>query len=1144
MPSPDIAAGQLIIYRGSRLEALLQPLRAMIQAAPPEHVLAPVQIVAGHAGMRPWLGASLARAAGPGGISANLDIQLPSSWLERLTQQALGESAVALAPYAREQLRWRIHGLLADAPSPRVQAYLHGSDGPRRRMQLAEHLAGLFSRYIIYRRDWLAAWARGEQVLPSSHEADSPLPWLWQRLRVQIGQAHRGERLGQLVEALTDGAHARGDALHLFGLNHLAPSELAVFAALARHRPVVLYLPDPCRLDWFELAGQRQRLRRALASGVDADTAFLEQDHPLLASWGRLGQEFLLGLEDMHASIDVRHWQDDADVAPRDRLSRLQEGIRRLQPDLLRPVGDEDTHGGDLRGDASLRVHACHTRLRELEVLRDALLRALAEIDGLTPGQIVVMAPDIHAYLPLLPAVFGAPGEAGGPLPYHLADVAIAHAHPLLQAFLRLLDLPGSRLPVAEVIDLLRVPQIAARVGLQADGAERIGGWLQQARVAWALDGGQRARSGLPAIDAHSFAWGMDRLLATHVFGDTGGEPITLPDGTLLAPLAGVEGPQATDLGALDVLLVQLAAWQVDAGQPRRASDWAQRLERRLDGLFRAELEDRAAQDALVLLRRQIRALHDQPAQAGLDPELDYAAVRDVLQQGLQATPGRQPFLLGGVTMCGMVPQRAIPFAVVAVLGLNEGEFPRTGIDGGLDLMAGHPRAGDRDLRFDDRYLFLETLMSARRRLHLSYVGEGAGDGKRRNPAAPLAELLAELDRAHQVPADLPADPSDAQAAARRPWLVRHPLQPFDARYFDGRDPALYSHRGTFAAMTGTGEIEMPAFATLSAPSLEDAVGAPPDQVLELRQVLAYYKDPARQLLRDGLKLRLDHADAGHDSEPLDAAPSRRDQLPQRLFRDAIRLSQSRLPERMPAWLEQSGLLASGVMGQRAWAGLREQIDPLLGQASGLALFANGWPRPLPVAGTERRIGERRLAVAYPDAWLHAGAPWVLALLPAKKLKDIDLGQRIRLFLQWALLRLDPAYADGALPLSLLAADGLVEDAYATWNLCWSDADAAARGEMHQHLQARVERLLALYLQAQRAPLAYFPKSSTAAGLGRSIDAAWAGGYHQTGERDYAPGYAQVLAGQAPFDDPAQRGALIEIAQELERFLDLGEAAS
>ncbi|MFS8137438.1 MAG: exodeoxyribonuclease V subunit gamma, partial [Thermomonas sp.] len=200
---------QLAVFRASRLERLLAPMQVLLQAQGPEHPLAPVQVVVGHAGLRPWLLGQLAREAGTRGIAANIDVMLPSTWLERLAKDVLGESAVALAPYRREILRWRIHALLPQVPLTQVQAYLAGGDAARRRFQLADHLAGLFGRYSLYRPDWLAAWAHGNDRIPAEART-SPLPWLWKRLRADIGEPHRGERLQQLAAALASGEQAPG----------------------------------------------------------------------------------------------------------------------------------------------------------------------------------------------------------------------------------------------------------------------------------------------------------------------------------------------------------------------------------------------------------------------------------------------------------------------------------------------------------------------------------------------------------------------------------------------------------------------------------------------------------------------------------------------------------------------------------------------------------------------------------------------------------------------------------------------------------------------------------------------------------------------------------------------------------------------
>ena len=1131
MPSLSISpVQQLAVFRASRLERLLAPLQSLVQLQGPGHPLAPVQVVVGHAGLRPWLLGQLARDAGCDGIAANIEVLLPSTWLERLARDVLGEPAVALAPYRRESLRWRIHALLPQVPLAEMQAYLAGGDAARRRFQLADHLAGLFGRYSIYRPDWLAAWAHGNVRIPAEAHG-SPMPWLWKRLRAGIGEPHRGERLQQLVAALAAGARAPGDgsALHLFGISHLAPAELAVFAALSVQRPVALYLPDPCReRDWaLGLPADRRWLHEAWASDQpgQADAAFLAQPHPLLAAWGRMGQEFLLALEDQHLLADVRDASDADDLPASNRLQRLQESLRRRDVALLAPGTDAAAE----RQDASLRVHACHTRLRELEVLRDALLDALTHAPDLTAADIVVMAPDIAAYAPLLGAVFGEPGVAAAPLPYHLADVPLTAAHPLLQTYARLLDLPLSRLPVAEVVDLLRAPAVMLRFGLDAAGVARIEGWLRQANVVWALDAAQRAREGLPANATHSFAWGMDRLLAAHVFGHVD-DAVALPQGALLPAEAAVEGPQAGELGALDALLLLLAEWQRDAIQPRPASAWARRMELQLDALFRVPPQDAAGNEALGVVRSLVRELADAPAEAGMDPELDYAVVRELLQQGLQAVPARQRFLSGSMTVCGMVPQRAIPFRVVAVLGLDEGGFPRPDRSDGLDLMARHRRSGDRGLRDDDRWLFLETVMAARDRLHLSYIGEGVRDGKSRNPAAPLAELMEALDRHAPLQLGAEAEPTKPQ----RPWWVRHPLQPFDPRYFDGADAALFSHRDAFAAAANQ-QHEAPAvFADLLKPGDPDTA-LPPLSPLPIETVLGYFRDPARQLLRDGLGLRLDAGDQHAVEEPLDDSVPALMRIPQRLVRMVIEQRLAAIPEPPPAWLAEAGVLACGRPGINAWVALREQANQTIKHAAEMPLFQAGWPKPW--RGIDAAVADWRLAGKLPDAWADAdGAPWILALHPGKALKDLDYGKRIPLFLQWALLRLDPDLADVPVRVAWLLSAPPGEDApWQAWERAWRQADDARRTRMRTQLAASLASLLAMFAQAQQQPSAYFPKTASA----RNPNEAWLGGFNSTGERDYAPGYARLLAGDLTFASAAGQAALQAVVERIDAALAL-----
>lgn len=1175
MHTPDAPTG-LVILRASRLEALIPPLQRLLDETRPAQPLAAQTVIAAHPGMKPWLAGALARHVGASRIVANLEIQLPSTWLDRLSKALLGAQAVALPRYRRGPMRWSLHGLLADAAAhgvtePRFRAYLAeaGSADQRaqRRFQLADRLAKLFSQYLVYRSDWLLAWeagrsnwATGQQTDPALRalEAQALAP-LWRALVGQLGD-HRGRLVDALLWAL-DSSTAPLPPLQVFGLSHLPPAELAVLRAYARHALVSIHVPDPCREYWGGLYGSSPRgdgrgrdpdaaawgaFRENEAARLDDPAAldWNEQRHPLLARWGRLGQHFFAALTEDAVREDIRHWQDEADEAPQNRLQRLQESIRRLQPALMR----EDVAA--TRADASLRIHACHTRLRELEVLRDALLEAIDQ-DGVRPGGIVVMAPDIRAYLPLIPAVFGEPGSSRERLlPYHLADVPVARSHPLFTVFETLLELSQSRISAAEVADLLGVAEVRRALSLDEAASDELLEWLRASRVAWALDGAHKAALGLPPRSEHSFAWAMDRMLAGYLMADPSEDTdalVQLADGSELLPLSGIHGPAAAALGGLDRLLCELQAWRDLAGLEAPASVWADTLRARVDALLRIDPSDADARAALAALHRAIEHVAAEPAANDLDPRLRLVVVRELLQDALAAVPEQQSFLMGGISFCGMVPQRALPFEMVAVLGLDEDQFPRRPAHGGIDLMATLRRLGDRDVPGDDRYLFLETVMAARQRLHLSYIGEGVRDGKPRNPAAPLAELLAELDRHAGLTPDDPA--------SERPWLLRHPLQAFDARYFDGRHPGLFSYSSAFAGMRGAGRRALPRLRE-GAPLLPEAL---PDPV-PLRRLEGFFKDPARALLHDHLQVALDALDdeAGFlDAEPLDAIPRiasvarqvfLRDVLPRRCADPAWRWDA--LP---PAWLRHGGWLPIGTGAAAAWAREAKAVEALLVCAEQLQRFdARG-----AAGGQSQRIDidladtpddtPRRLSGIVPSVFALRGSEQGLQRVFAypdanqgglKKAATIGFRESVPAFLQWAALRLQ--YSGGPAPAPLrLTVLAMEEPTFAVQANAWDErycaACAAERRAMNAELRRRLRGLIAVWQQACQGESWWYPRTASMLwsqaieadaepearirAAAKNVLNTWRGNDFLPGEREGAPGYARWLEGDLVFGD-------------------------
>jgi exodeoxyribonuclease V gamma subunit len=1110
--------GGLIVHRGSRTERLAEKLAAALEAGRPANPLQAQTVVVAHLGLRRWLLGQFARRPGihnSHGIAANFDMILPWQWLERVARDTLGDVDLIDGAYRRQLLRWHIFRALPAVDSSQLAAYLGGPDGERRRFQLAEHLAGVYTQYLIYRPDWIIAWERGPT--PAEHWQAT----LWRKLQAPIAAPHRAQRQSALCKALATRGDGDHSPLHVFGVSHLAPDIFAALRALAMRRCVHLYFPDPCREYWADLRSRRETLK------LQADPAALyyEVGHPLLVSLGRMAQDFCISLDEADAAIE-RDALDDAEPLPgaNGLLARLQTSIRCCQPDL---VGAEFRANADfhinvdnaasreasllaLRTDASLRTHACHTRLRELEALKDALLGALAEDATLQHRDIVVMAPNIDAYAAYLPAVFGAAARYDADpalIPWHLADVGLARTHPLMTAFQRTLDLAESRFAASDVLDFLDVPAVARRFGIDAEGREALERSLRRARIAWGLDADMKAQAGAAPIAANSWQFGFDRMYAGLLLGqDT---PAATFDGIL--PLEGIGGSVAEALGQLDRLLGQLRRARDGFALARPLAAWSAWLLDLIDALFLADPRDDDEQTALDALRRVVADLAAQGDAAGADA-LPWSVIRDALRGALDEVSERQPFLLGGVTFCGLVPQRSIPFRMVCLIGMNEGEFPRASGDAGLNRMLVEPRPGDRDSRSEDRYLFLEALMSARDRLHVSYIGEGVRDAKPRNPASPLAELTQFLDAQHGLQAD-----DDTP----RPWLLQHPLQPFDVRYYrrendiaaDGttrHDPRLFSYVRTFADLPVAGAPRVDGFFD---PAANTSVTEQSGADISLTTLKQYWRDPARDVLLRGIGVSLEAVNDDHwpDREPLLARVDRRERIDRQLFFDALAAGETVVPATPPPWLALSGLLAAGVAGELAYTQARDAAAAVLAPAR--AVLGENPQREAQAVDLDLGDGLRLSGIVENVFRKSDGR---LCLFDAKPGGEATFKELLPFFVDLAALRL-----------------GLSENPIAEFveNVKKSTTLVARQpalldsivNQSREQMRDGLRRLIRASVAAHAIPALYFPKTAwewATAASGPARKAWEGGGFKQRGERDYAPGYAGVVARDLDFLDP------------------------
>ncbi len=756
----------LSLYHAADLETLGE-IATRLLAQPLQNPFAPNVVVVPSQGMGRWLNLQLARHQG---IAMHIEIVLPARYVWDLSRLALGELPEQSA-FAPATLTWRLYGWLVEprnlARTPRLAHYLEGGD-ERRRLALADKIADVFDQYLLYRDDWLAAWERQELLNLGPDEHWQAL--LWHEL-TKDGHPHRARLLDELLARLFDPTPLAGlpERLLVFGISSLPPHHLRVLEGLAQHTDVVICALNPTREAWGDIRDIRE-LAREQSSESRAEEWYLDIGNPLLASLGKQGRDFFDSLFSLPLENELGIYSEDADLHDDSLLHALQNDILRLR---TRAPAERLAWRPD---DTSLAVHIAHSPLREVEILHDQLLARFAADPTLTPDQVVVLTPDIETYAPFISAVFSAreAQSSGAPrIPYSLADRSLRAETPLIETFLELLGLAESRFAAEDILAWLQQPAVALRAGLNEQDLPLIRQWLQAAGVHWGRDAAHRARLGLPANAAFSWRQGLDRLLLGFL-----APPQLAGDRVPLLgeywPLDALEGSRAQVLGHLIAFIERLGAWADILARPRPLADWASTLQELLQALFAEE----AATETLLQLAQASAALREQASASGLGCPLPIELIRQQLSRTLEQGAGAVGFLTGAVTFCTMVPMRSLPFQLVCLLGLNDGVFPRRTPALGFDLVARHPRRGDRARRLDDRYLLLESLLSARTALYLSYVGRDPRDNAVLPPSVLVSEVLEAVDLT------MAPEPEGEGRRASAGISFIHPLQPFSPENF------------------------------------------------------------------------------------------------------------------------------------------------------------------------------------------------------------------------------------------------------------------------------------------------------------------------------------------------------------------------
>ena len=809
----------LRVYHSNRLDVLEALMEFIVERERLDDPFEPEMILVQSTGMAQWLQMTLSQKFG---IAANIDFPLPASFIWDMFVRVLPEIPKESA-FNKQSMSWKLMTLLPQLLEREdftlLRHYLTDDSDKRKLFQLSSKAADLFDQYLVYRPDWLAQWETGHLV-EGLGEAQAWQAPLWKALveyTDELGQPrwHRAnlyQRFIETLESATTCPPGLPSRVFICGISALPPVYLQALQALGKHIEIHLLFTNPCRYYWGDIKDPaylaklltRQRRHsfedRELPLFRDSENAGQlfnsdgEQDvgNPLLASWGKLGRDYIYLLSDLESSQELDAF---VDVTPDNLLHNIQSDILELENRAVAGVNIEEFSRSDNKRpldplDSSITFHVCHSPQREVEVLHDRLLAMLEEDPTLTPRDIIVMVADIDSYSPFIQAVFGS-APADRYLPYAISDRRARQSHPVLEAFISLLSLPDSRFVSEDVLALLDVPVLAARFDITEEGLRYLRQWVNESGIRWGIDDDNVRELELPATGQHTWRFGLTRMLLGYAMESAQGEWQSV------LPYDESSGLIAELVGHLASLLMQLNIWRRGLAQERPLEEWLPVCRDMLNAFF---LPDAETEAAMTLIEQQWQAIISEGLGAQYGDAVPLSLLRDELALRLDQERISQRFLAGPVNICTLMPMRSIPFKVVCLLGMNAGVYPRQLAPLGFDLMSQKPKRGDRSRRDDDRYLFLEALISAQQKLYISYIGRSIQDNSERFPSVLVQELIDYIGQSHYLPGDEALNCDESEARVKAHLTCHHTRMPFDPQNYQPGNLQSYAREWLPAA--------------------------------------------------------------------------------------------------------------------------------------------------------------------------------------------------------------------------------------------------------------------------------------------------------------------------------------------------------
>ena len=742
--------------------------------------------------------------------------------------------------YQKDSLKWIIYDILkkkifSEVSLIDIRKYLVDKKSDKidfqKLFQLSSRLADLYDQYLIFRWKIIESWSADKiyySTLDSSENLVKLEKWqkkIWFYIKNILGELEPDKI--EIRKFILDKLNSNlknpilkdkiqnfiGDKIPLFGFSIIPEYYLEIFNLLSDIIDIPFYLMNPSKEFWYDIEKQgkidKKELESLIKQKIDPDLLHFDIGNPLLAEMGRTGKDFFNLLLN-NDTLNIEILEEYSNFENRDDLTILQT-IKQDILKLIDPTKDEVKRVFKPEMDNSVKIVSASSKQREIEILKDYILDVFSankrsDNNKITATDILVLAPDIEEYSSFIDLLFSytkTKDDNGYNIPYSISSKSFSSSNIASTVLIDILKISSGKVLSSEIFSIIDSIPVRNKFSLNDENITIIKRWIEQVGIRWGVDGLHRKKIDDVSYDDNSWKKGLNKLLAGLTMFEEKGKSFSgiIP----YSPLSSGDGELLGKFIEITNIIFDFAD-KYSNNSKKSISEWGGYFSRFCDNLFSDGFDDESYSgvDDLKQILNNFNRLFELPSTINVNNSakekidkiksrnIEFSIISKEMMNLLSINQNKdERFMHKGITFSNLVPMRSIPFKVVCIIGMNQNSFPRTNKNSDIDLIALDPKIGDRAVRDNDLYLFLDTILSAQDNLYISYVGKSIIDNSEQLPSGPVSSLMDYIDKSFIV--------AGSEKSVIDEILVEHPLQPFSIRYQMKNESKLWTYNNIYS---------------------------------------------------------------------------------------------------------------------------------------------------------------------------------------------------------------------------------------------------------------------------------------------------------------------------------------------------------